>query len=82
MATNVKNALENLFDEVLSTVTETKPKLELIYFDARARGEIVRWVLAFSGAEWKETRVKREEWPALKPGLSHFLCHSYLMSFN
>ncbi len=44
----------------------TNPKL--IYFDAASsRGEECRLALHLAGVEFEDVRVKREEWPALKP---------------
>ncbi len=44
----------------------TKPKLT--YFDApTSRGEECRLALHLAGIDFDDVRVKREEWPALKP---------------
>jgi glutathione S-transferase len=44
----------------------TKPKLT--YFDAPvSRGEECRLALHVAGVEFEDVRVKRDEWPALKP---------------
>lgn len=41
--------------------------MEFVYFNARGRGEKVRWTLAQSGAEWKDRRMVDGEWATLKP---------------
>ena len=42
------------------------PAYKLHYFDARIRGELIRWVLSYGGQEFEDVRVKPENWPALK----------------
>ena len=44
------------------------PKPRLMYFDmAASRGEECRLALRVAGVDFEDVRVKREEWPALKP---------------
>ena len=43
------------------------PKVQLLYFDGRGRGEIIRMILSYGGVEFEDKRVKMEEWPQLKP---------------
>ena len=44
----------------------SKPKL--IYFDmAASRGEECRLALHLAGVDFEDVRIKRDEWPALKP---------------
>nr|AYN44505.1 glutathione S-transferase S10 [Brachionus rotundiformis] len=38
----------------------------LVYFNLRARGEIIRLIFAASGKQYNEERVEFEEWPARK----------------
>jgi glutathione S-transferase len=43
-------------------------KLKLTYFDAAvSRGEECRLALQIAGVEFEDVRIKREDWPALKP---------------
>ena len=42
-------------------------KIKLIYFDARGRAELSRLILAQAGQEYEDVRVKKEEWPSMKP---------------
>nr|AYN44502.1 glutathione S-transferase S7 [Brachionus rotundiformis] len=44
-----------------------KPTYKFTYFDARLRGEFIRFILSYSGIEFEDNRVKPEDWPALKP---------------
>jgi len=41
--------------------------IRYVYFDARARGETARLVLAKSGEKWEDCRHTFETWPAEKP---------------
>merc|ERR1712037_703206 len=43
------------------------PKVQLLYFDGRGRGEIIRMILGYGGVEFEDKRVKMEEWPQVKP---------------
>lgn len=40
--------------------------LEVIYFDAECRAELTRMVLRIAGIKFKDTRISRDEWPAVK----------------
>jgi len=42
---------------------------ELTYFPVRGRAELSRLILEQAGAKYKDTRVKPEDWPALKATL-------------
>eukprot|EP00834_Sanchytrium_tribonematis_P008933 NODE_1291_length_1425_cov_0.303167.p1 type:complete len:209 gc:universal NODE_1291_length_1425_cov_0.303167:704-1330(+) len=43
------------------------PKLELTYFDFRGRAEPIRLALQVANIPFVDHRMKREEWPTLKP---------------
>ena len=43
------------------------PKVTLHYFNLRARAEMIRWILCYSGVEWKDRRIERAEWPSVAP---------------
>lgn len=44
-------------------------KIQFVYFNAKGRGEKVRWVLAQSGVEWEDKRMVDGEWATLKPSM-------------
>ena len=46
-------------------------KYEVVYFDGRGRGELARLCLSYAGQKFDDTRVKKDDWPALKttPGM-------------
>jgi glutathione S-transferase len=43
-----------------------KMKLKVVYFNAPARAELIRWMLHFRAAPFEDVRVKHEDWPAMK----------------
>nr|AIT99308.1 glutathione S-transferase sigma 7 [Brachionus koreanus] len=44
-----------------------QPTYKYTYFDARLRGEFIRFILSYAGVEFEDNRVKGEDWPSLKP---------------
>ena len=40
---------------------------KLTYFDARGAAEPARFLLAYVGVPFKDIRIPRDQWPALKP---------------
>jgi len=43
------------------------PKYRLIYFDAYGAAESIRQIFAYVNQDYEDIRVKRENWPAIKP---------------
>ena len=43
------------------------PKIKIIYFNGRGRGEMLRWICEVGGLEYENVRLTREEWAAVKP---------------
>ncbi|XP_066155747.1 glutathione S-transferase-like [Euwallacea fornicatus] len=43
------------------------PKYKLIYFNAAGRAEHIRYILAFAGQDFEDSRISKEEWLSLKP---------------
>ena len=46
------------------------PKVQLMYFDIRARAEIVRIMLNYGGIEFEDKRIQNADWPKVKPSMS------------
>ena len=45
----------------------TTPKYKLTYFNVTARAEPIRLILAAAGVKYEDVRIKREDWPKMKP---------------
>merc|ERR1712061_499784 len=43
------------------------PKIKLFYFNTEGRAELTRMILAQAGVEFEDVRIKRDDWPAMKP---------------
>lgn len=46
---------------------DTPKKFKLIYFNAKALAEPIRFLLSYGGIDFEDVRFSVEEWPALKP---------------
>ena len=44
------------------------PKYTLVYFDAKARGELIRLIFAEANQEYEDDRITFTDWPKRKPG--------------
>ena len=54
------------------------PKVKLMYFDIRARAEIIRIMLNYGGIEFEDKRVQNADWPKVKPSK----ISPYIVSFS
>ncbi|XP_063695980.1 glutathione S-transferase [Culicoides brevitarsis] len=45
------------------------PEYKVWYFNVKALGEPLRFLLSYGGLPFEDIRVTREEWPALKPSM-------------
>lgn len=43
------------------------PSYTLVYFDVKARGEVIRLIFAEAGQKFEDKRVSMEEWAGVKP---------------
>lgn len=42
------------------------PEYKLIYFNARGRAEISRWIMAYGNIPYTDERVEKADWPERK----------------
>nr|XP_045584247.1 hematopoietic prostaglandin D synthase-like [Procambarus clarkii] len=42
------------------------PEYKLIYFNARGRAELIRWIFAYGDIPYTDERVEKEDWPEKK----------------
>ena len=62
--------LDLLFHDLISKMA---PKVQLMYFDIRARAEIVRIMLNYGGIEFEDKRIQNADWPMVKPSMLYRL---------
>ncbi|KAJ8044171.1 Hematopoietic prostaglandin D synthase [Holothuria leucospilota] len=43
------------------------PSYKLIYFDIKARAEVVRYMMELKGIKYEDHRIQKDTWPELKP---------------
>ncbi|KAJ8044173.1 Hematopoietic prostaglandin D synthase [Holothuria leucospilota] len=46
------------------------PRYKLIYFNARARAEVVRYMMELKDISYEDHRIQFEKWPELRPSKS------------
>ena len=57
------------------------PTYKLIYFNSKALGEPIRFLLSYGGIEFEDHRFENEEWPQVKPcKSSHILVCTLTLS--
>lgn len=69
MASDCENNIKKNF---LSDIPEIKvdwimPEYKVFYFNVKALGEPLRFLLSYGNINFEDVRITREEWPALKP---------------
>ncbi|KAK4324334.1 hypothetical protein Pmani_005023 [Petrolisthes manimaculis] len=42
------------------------PELKLVYFNARGRAELARWILAYGNIAYTDERIEMDDWPEKK----------------
>ncbi|XP_053317564.1 hematopoietic prostaglandin D synthase-like [Spea bombifrons] len=47
------------------------PNYKLTYFNMKGRGELIRYIFAYMNAEYKDIRIERGNWPAIKPSIPY-----------
>lgn len=47
------------------------PEYKVFYFNVKALGEPLRFLLSYGNIPFEDVRITREEWPALKPSEYH-----------
>ena len=47
--------------------SDMAPAYKLTYFNVKALGEPIRFLLSYGGIEFEDHRVEKEDWPQFKP---------------
>jgi glutathione S-transferase len=42
------------------------PSYKLIYFNARGKAELIRFIFAYAGVDYEDERISKDKWPELK----------------
>ncbi|XP_053980683.1 glutathione S-transferase-like [Hylaeus volcanicus] len=50
---------------------EGQPTYKLIYFDARGPAEQIRYIFAYTGVDYVDKRIPKENWPELKKSMPY-----------
>jgi len=45
------------------------PELKLVYFNARGRAELSRWIMAHGGIAYTDERIEQQDWPEKKKSI-------------
>jgi len=43
---------------------------KLVYLNYRGRAELIRFILAYTGVKYEDSRLAPEKWPEARPGSS------------
>lgn len=43
---------------------------KLVYLNYRGRAELIRFILAYAGVKYEDSRIDPEKWPEMRPGSS------------
>nr|CAD7197724.1 unnamed protein product [Timema douglasi] len=68
---NTTSALANYAIE--AGLSNMAPKYKLIYFNVKALGEPIRFLLSYGKQEFEDYRLENEQWPTLKPKSNPYL---------